>query len=427
MSTSSFKQMNNKDNIQFNSNNNFTKDNSSSSILNKKNYFDKQNLKNLINESLNENYKNDNETKEVLKSLREKYLPHLIKNNNSILNNTHNMTYFNNDKNVSNSNLFFSTYNDFNKLNLNSSKISTEKVDYYEANKLSNLQSKNPYIANNGISRMFQSTFLDLKDNNLSHFYESIKNKKSNIDQNENLKSFVSNLGNNKSSTNQYKDNKTNINNNNNNNSDKDISKEKDNTLSKTYLNDYLSKENKKLKRINKNYELLMTPLIEYINDLNYYFSQNLIDVSNINQIIKNNNLNENNTHINYLKSMLNSSKNNIVNITKNNKRGTVNKNNISNFSNISNIDKNNNSTRTSFNKRTSTFNIRSKEFDLSEYFGNIKPKIAERKSENYDQNIFKSTKTEYGGMKIAKTLRDKLPTNYWSQNKKVKFVEINS
>ena len=425
MSTSSFKQMNNKDNIQFNSNNNFTKDNSSSSILNKKNYFDKQNLKNLINESLNENYKNDNETKEVLKSLREKYLPHLIKNNNSILNNTHNMTYFNNDKNVSNSNLFFSTYNDFNKLNLNSSKISTEKVDYYEANKLSNLQSKNPYIANNGISRMFQSTFLDLKDNNLSHFYESIKNKKSNIDQNENLKSFVSNLGNNKSSTNQYKDNKTNINNNN--NSDKDISKEKDNTLSKTYLNDYLSKENKKLKRINKNYELLMTPLIEYINDLNYYFSQNLIDVSNINQIIKNNNLNENNTHINYLKSMLNSSKNNIVNITKNNKRGTVNKNNISNFSNISNIDKNNNSTRTSFNKRTSTFNIRSKEFDLSEYFGNIKPKIAERKSENYDQNIFKSTKTEYGGMKRAKTLRDKLPTNYWSQNKKVKFVEINS
>ena len=119
-----------------------------------------------------------------------------------------------------------------------------------------------------------------------------------------------------------------------NNNNDKNSNK--DNNLSKTYLNDYLSKENKKLKRINKNYELLMIPLIEYINDLNYYFSQNLIDVSNINQIIKNNNLNENYTHINYLKSILNSSKNNIVNITKNNKRGSVNKNNISNFSNIS-------------------------------------------------------------------------------------------
>ena len=333
------------------------------------------------------------------------------------------MTYFNNDRNFSNSNLFYSTYNDFNKLNLNNSKISTEKVDYYEANKLSNLQSKNPYIANNDNSRMFQSTFLNLKDNNLSNFYESIKNKKSNIDQNDNLKSLVNNLGNDNNSTNQDKDNKANINNNINN--DKDSNK--DNNLSKTYLNDYLSKENKKLKRINKNYELLMIPLIEYINDLNYYFSQNLIDVSNINQIIKNNNLNENYTHINYLKSMLNNSKNNIINITKNNKRSSVNKNNISNFSNISNIDKNNYSTRTSFNKRTSTFNIRSKEFDLSEYFGNIKPKIAERKSENYDQNIFKSTKTEYGGMKRAKTLRDKLPTNYWSQNKKVKFVEINS
>ena len=425
MSTNSYKQMNNKDNIQFNSNNNFPKDNSSSSILNKKNYFDKQNLNHLINESLNENYKNENETKEVLNSLRAKYLPHSIKNNNSILNNSHNMTFFNNDKNFSNSNsnLFFSTYNDLNRLNLNSSKISTEKVDYYEANKLSNLQSKNPYIANNESSRLFQSTFSDLKDNNLSKFYESIKNKKSNMEQNENLKSLVSNLSNNNSNTNQERDN--NIDNNNNN--DKDSSKDKDNTLNKTYLNDYLSQENEKLKRINKNYELLMTPLIDYINDLNYYFSQNLIDVPNINQIIKNNNLSENYKPINDLKSMLNLSKNNIVNNTKNEKRSSVNKNNISNFSNISNIDKNNYSTRTSFNKRTSTFNIRSKNFDLSEFFGNVKPKIAERKSENYDQNIFKSTKTEFGGMKRAKTLREKLPTNYWAQNKKVNFIEINS
>jgi hypothetical protein len=178
MSTNSYKQMNNKDNMQFNSNNNFSKDNSTSSILSKKNYFDKQNLNHLINESLNENYKNENETKEVLNSLRAKYLPQSIKNkNNSILNNNHNMTYFNNDKILSNSNLFFSTYTDLNRLNLNSSKISTEKVDYYEANKLSNLQSKNPYIANNDNSKLFQSTFSDLKDNNLSNFYESIKNK----------------------------------------------------------------------------------------------------------------------------------------------------------------------------------------------------------------------------------------------------------
>ena len=417
MSINLYKQMNNKDNMQFNSNNNFSKDNSTSSILSKKIYFDKQNLNHLINESLNENYKNENETKEVLNSLRAKYLPHSIKNNNSILNNSHNMTYFNNDKN---SNLFFSTYTDLYKLNLNSSKISTEKVDYYEANKLSNLQSKNPYIANNESSRLFQSTFSDLKDNNLSKFYESIKNKKSNFEPNENLKSLVSNLGNN--NTNHDKDNNIDTNNN-----DKDSSKDKDNTLNKTYLNDYLSQENEKLKRINKNYELLMTPLIDYINDLNYYFSQNLIDVPNINQIIKNNNLSENYKPINDLKSMLNLSKNNIVNNTKNEKRSSVNKNNISNFSNISNIDKNNYSTRTSFNKRTSTFNIKSKEFDLGEYFGNVKPKIAERKSENYDQNIFKSTKTEFGGMKRAKTLREKLPTNYWAQNKKVNFIEINS
>ena len=426
MSTNSYKEMKNKDNIQSNSNNNFSKDNSSSSILNKKNYFDKQNLNHLINESLNENYKNENETKEVLNSLRAKYLPHSIKNNNSKLNSSQNMTYFNNDKNFSNSNLFFSTYNDLNRLNLNSSKISTEKVDYYEANKLSNLQSKNPYITNNDSSRLFKSTFSDLKDNNISNFFESIKNKKLNMEQNEYLKSLVSNLAKNSSNTNQDKDNNID-NNNNNNNNDKDSSKEKDNTLNKTYLNDYLSQENEKLKRINKNYELLIAPLIEYINDLNYYFSQNLIDVPNINQIIKNNNLSENYKPINDLKYMLNLSKNNIVNTTENKKRSSVNKNNILNFSNISNIDKNNYSTRTSFNKRTSTFNIRSKEFDLSEYFGNAKPKIAERKSENYDQNIFKSTKTEYGGMKRAKTLRERLPTNYWSQNRKVKFIEINS
>ena len=421
MSTNSYKQMNNKDNMQFNLNNNFSKDNSTSSILSKKNYFDTQNLNHLINESLNENYKNENETKEVLNSLRAKYLPHSIKNNNnSILNNNHNMTYFNNDKNFENSNLFFSTYTDFNRLNLNSSKISTEKVDYYEANKLSNLQSKNPYIANNDGSRLFQSTFSDLKDNNLSNFYESIKNKKSNFEPNENLKSQVSNPGN--KNTNHDKDNNIDINNN-----DKDSRKDKDNNLNKTYLNDYLSQENEKLKRINKNYELLMIPLIEYINDLNFYFSQKLIDVPNINQIIKNSNLSENYKPVNDLRAKLNLSKNNIVNITKNKKRSSVNKNNISNFSIISNIDKNNYSTRTSFNKRTSTFNIRNKDFDLGEYFGNVKPKIAERKSENYDKNIFKTAKTEYGGMKRAKTLRDRLPTNFWLQNKKVKFIEINS
>ena len=303
MSTNSYKQMNNKDNMQFNSNNNFSKDNSTSSILSKKNYFDKQNLNHLINESLNENYKNENETKEVLNSLRAKYLPHSIKNsNNSFLNNNHNMTYFNNDKIFSNSNLFFTTYTDLNRLNLNSSKISTEKVDYYEANQLSNLQSKNPYLANNDNSRLFQSTFSDL-----NNFYESIKNKQSNFEPNENLKGQVSNLGNN--NTNHDKENNTDTNNN-----DKDSSKDKDNTLNKTYLNDYLSQENEKLKRINKNYELLMIPLIEYINDLNYYFSQNLIDVPNINQIIKNSNLSENNKPVNDLRSKLNLSKNNIVN-----------------------------------------------------------------------------------------------------------------
>ena len=419
MSTNSYKQMNNKDNMQFNSNNNFSKDNSTSSILSKKNYFDKQNLNHLINESLNENYKNENETKEVLNSLRAKYLPHSIKNsNNSFLNNNHNMTYFNNDKILSNSNLFFSTYTDLNRLNLNSSKISTEKVDYYEANKLSILQSKNPYIANNDNSRLFQSTFSDL-----NNFYESIKNKQSNFEPNGNFKGLASNLGNN--NTNHDKENNIDINKINSN--DKDNSKDKENTLNKTYLNDYLSQENEKLKRINKNYELLMIPLIEYINDLNYFFSQNLIDVPNINQIIKNSNLSENNKPVNDLRSKLNLSKNNIVNITKNKKRSSVNKNNISNFSNISNIDKNNYSTRTSLNKRTSTFNIRSKDFDLGEYFGSVKPKIAERKSENYDKNIFKNTSTEYGGMKRAKTLRERLPNNFWLQNKKVKFNEINS
>jgi len=425
MSTNLYNQMNNKDNIQNNSNNNFPKGNSSSSILNKKNYFDKQNLSQLINESINENYKNENETKEVLNSLRAKYLPHSIKNNNSILNNSHNMNYFNNDKNFSNSNIFFSTYNDFNKLNLNSSKISTEKVDYYEANKLSNLQSKNPNIANNDSSRLFQSTFSDLKDHNYTNFYESIKTKKSNIEPNENLKSFSSNPGSNNTNKEEYIN--MDINNNNNNDKDSSKDKDKDSTLNKTYLNDYLSQENERLKRINKNYELLMTPLIEYINDLNYYFSQNLIDVPNINQIIKNYNLNENNKPINDLKSMLNLSKNNIINNTKNRKRSSVNKNNESNFSNISNIEKNDYSTRTSFNKRASTFNLRNKNFDLSEYFGNAKPKIAERKSENYEKNIFKSTMIDFGGMKRAKTLREKIPTNFWQQNKKVKFIEINS
>ena len=365
----------NKNNPQINSNFDSHFNNpSSNSFLdnqnnqsNRKNNFAESNLSQYINDSIYEEIKYQNEAKEVLNELRAKYLPNSIKRSNYSINNNQNNTYFNNKNN---SNLYFSTFTEYN----NAPNISTEKIDYYKT------QKEN--------SRFFQSSFLDNKD--LNNFNESIKINSENI-KNSNLsldkpnESFL---------------NKRNENNN--------------KIEEKTYFNDYLIKENEKLKKLNKNYELLITPLIEYINDINYFFGQNVIDFHNINNLIKNKELNNDYNSLNDLKSFLKITKNNIIDSYKN-KRSNSNPNNqISsikqNLYNSAIINNNNN------NHRSFTFNRHEKEFEINNY----KPIIADRKSENFENNIFKSF--DMGSIKRAKTFKENMPKTFWSQNKKVKF-----
>jgi hypothetical protein len=362
----------NKNNPQINSNSDSHFNNPSSISLldnqnnqsNRKNNFAESNLSQYINDSIYEEIKYQNEAKEVLNELRSKYLPNSIKRSNYSINNNQNNTYFNNKNN---SNLYFSTFTEYN----NAPNISTEKIDYYKT------QKEN--------SRFFQSSFLDNKD--LNNFNESIKINSENI-KNSNLSLDKPN----ESFLNKRFENNNKI-------------------EEKTYFNDYLIKENEKLKKLNKNYELLITPLIEYINDINYFFGQNVIDFHNINNLIKNKELNNDYNSLNDLKSFLKITKNNIIDSCKN-RRSNSNPNNQ-----LSSIKQNlYNSAIINNNHRSFTFNRHEKEFEINNY----KPIIADRKSENFENNIFKSF--DMGSIKRAKTFKENMPKTFWSQNKKVKF-----
>lgn len=364
----------NKNNIRSNSINNYSSPfyNTSPPIFldfnNKKKYnLGESSLDQYINESIYDDIKSQYETKEILNELRSKYLPNSSKKNNYSINISQNMTYANNRIQP---NINYSTYTDYNSRNSNGPNISTEKIDYYKA------QKEN--------SRIFQSSFLDNKE--LTNINESIK-----LNNNESLK--ISNLNIDKEIINKSKNNEIN------------------NNENKTNLNEYLTKENEKLKKMNKNYELLIIPLIEYINDINYFYGQNTIDYHNINKIIKYKDLTVDNKSLIDLKSILKESKMNLFDSYKN-KSFSVPKNKIfdikDNFSQI-------NSDRRSF-----TFNnLKEQKNDMNNY----KPKIIDdNKNKNLDINIFKSSDFEI--IRRARTFKYRLPKSFWSQNKKVKFKD---
>ena len=336
---------------------------------NKKYNLGESSLTQYINESIYDDIKNQYETKEILNELRSKYLPNSLKKNNYSINMSQNMTYVNNRIPP---NINYSTYTDYNRRNSNVPNISTEKIDYNKS------QKEN--------SKLFQSSFLDNKE--LTNINESIK-----LNNNDSLK--ISSLNIEKEIINKNKNNENN------------------NNENKTYLNEYLINENEKLKKINKNYELLIMSLIEYINDINYFFGQNTIDFHNINQIIKYKELNDDNKSLNNLKLILKESKIKILDSYKNKKNNSVPKKKISNIKDILN--------QNQFNtdKRSFTFNLKEKKNNIDNY----KPKIIDDdKNKNFEINIFKSS--EFGGIRRARTVKDRLPKSFWSQNKKVKFKD---
>ena len=424
----------NRNNTQMNPNysNSFYTNPLSNSLFNSTNFnqfnsskrsnFDESNMSNIINDSINEYYRQENETKEVLKELREKYFPTSFRRNNNFNdynyhnkttrynnnnnmayyndnhnNNNPNMTYFNDNHNYSpnmtyfnnnHNNMDYSTFTEYQNTNRNSPNISTQKMDYYKNRNNIKVQT-NPEKEN---SPIIQKSLEDMKDFDNLNINETVK----------------LNLDNTRNSDLIFQQSNLNI-------SNFDNNKQLNN--SKTYLNDYLSQENEKLKRINKNYELLITPLIEYINDINYFFFQKEIDFPNVNNIINHQDLNNNSINfLNELKSMLNISKNNIFNISK-----LVRNTNLK-MNKTLKKEKNEFSTRKKANIRSHSFNpLQKEEYDIDNYLKTVKPIIFDKKKDTkFDKS--KSVNLESGKVKRAKTAKIKIPTTFWAQNKKVSF-----
>ena len=226
-------------------------------------------------------------------------------------------------------------------------------------------------------SQKLQNSFLDNKE--ITNINETIKSN------NQSMKNFNLNLKNSNSN---------------------DISILK-NENKNSRLNNYLKEENERLKIINKNYELLIKAFIEYINDINYYFGHNIIDFHIINEISKQKDLSIDNKSLNDLKSLLKYTKNNIMNSNKNEKM---------------NYDKNSN-IKDLFNKnkikieKKQLFNVKEKE-DTDKY----KPIIFDNRNKNFEKEMFKSS--DFGSIKRARTVKERLPISFWLQNKRVKFKD---
>ena len=328
--------------------------NASSPMFNYKFNLGESSLLEYINKSAYEEIKQEQETNEILAHLRMKYLPNSVRSNS--FNKSMNMTYFQRN----NSNKIFSPFSDkisflesnnfpksthasFNKFNLTNNRANIKTFNEEKMLPYSLLEQKEPY--------------------NLG---ESIKLNKENVN-NERLE-------NNKR---------------NNENSNKD---------------DYLRQENKNLKNMSDVYKIIISILIDYINNIsNTFIGKNTLEMNYINNLIKACNSKINYTAINNLKAKLKTMENSIINFNTIKKSQTV---------PLKNVDKD------ILNKEEKPIikEIKEKNGEKQEY----KPIIFERNKQNYE----KISKSVDRGEKIkrAKTWFDRLPKTYWSLNKKVKF-----
>ena len=328
--------------------------NASSPMFNYKFNLGESSLLEYINKSAYEEIKQEQETNEILAHLRMKYLPNSVRSNS--FNKSMNMTYFQRN----NSNKIFSPFSDkisflesnnfpksthasFNKFNLTNNRANIKTFNEEKMIPYSLLEQKEPY--------------------NLG---ESIKLNKENVN-NERIEN--------------------NKRNNENNNKD-----------------DYLRKENKNLKNMSDVYKIIISVLIDYINNIsNTFIGKNTLEMNYINNVIKACNSKINYTAINNLKAKLKTMENSIINFNTIKKSQTV---------PLKNVDKD------FLNKEEKPIikEIKEKNGEKQEY----KPIIFERNKQNYE----KISKSVDRGEKIkrAKTWFDRLPKTYWSLNKKVKF-----
>ena len=153
--------------------------------------------------------------------------------------------------------------------NLNSNEINKDSVNQdikeKEFNNKPNQQLNNSKSDNNkeNINKLLENyKSLEYKYNRLQYEYDSLKDE------------YMKLLDNNKE------------------NNERNVKDEK------ALFNEYIIKENNDLREINSNYEYIITPLINYINDINCYINKKYlkkIDVARIKQNIRNTNNKKNN------------------------------------------------------------------------------------------------------------------------------------
>ena len=307
-----------------------------------------------INRTAYEQIKQEQETSEILNNLRMKYLPNSVRScsfNKSL--NVTNYQRNNSNKILSsftndNNNYQKPSYNSFNKDNSNNKKIN---IKSYESD------------------RLIPNSIFEQKD--LYNLEESLKFNKENIN-NENIQKKEVKIIN--------KENK--------------------------YKDKLLIEENDNLKKMNEGYKLIISSLIEYINELSIYFiGKNTLDLNYINNLFKTNNFKIDYTALNNLKSKLKAMKNNIFN------NNTINKSlSMPLTSEINNI--------LELERKPI---IKGKETNLEKY--TYKPVIFDRNEENFSEKMAKSV--DRSGIKKSRTWFDRLPKTYWSLNKKLKLRDI--
>ena len=176
------------------------------------------------------------------------------------------------------------------------------------------------------------------------------------------------------------------------------------------YRDGVVINENDNLKKMNEAYKLIISSLIEYINELSIYFiGKNTLELNYINNLLKTHNFKIDYTAINNLKAKLKSMKNNIINMSNFNKSLTM-----PLTSDINSL----------FEQEKKPI---IKETNLGKY--SYKPIIFERnkerekeKEKEKEEKLTKSV--DRSKVKKSKTWFERLPDTYWSLNKKIKLRE---
>ena len=152
--------------------------------------------------------------------------------------------------------------------------------------------------------------------------------------------------------------------------------KNKNNSIFENNSNfkNFILKENEDLKRINKNYEKLIEPLADYVNEINNYFNKEEIDTSKLKNLAKNfdeKDVNNNNNELQNMCDYINSCKNDVLKILENPKK-FLNKKKVDFLkNNNNNIERKNkflnNNNKTSYNNNLDINNIN----DYYDYYSN--------------------------------------------------------